>query len=386
MLRSCGLRKGAIKAQARFSTATKRVPVCIDYEDLVSGKSLRQEVEEAYGFDGLGLLTVKNVPGIVNARKSLLPLAQEFAQLPEDIKVQYEHAQSWFSFGWSHGKEKLEGRPDVAKGSYYNNPVLDVPTTDSNLIKTFPSYCSPNLWPDKHLPAFRPAFQTLGKLVVDAGKVLAERCDDYVASKSPAYKKASPLMLTELIRNSTVHKARLLHYFPLTPEQLAQSTEASQSSWCGWHNDHGSLTGLTSNMFLDSQGREVENPDPQAGLYVKTRTGGIVQVKFPGDHLAFQIGEAAQIHSGGILQATPHAVRGPSSQSKASGISRNTFAVFMQPLWNTSMHLPQDRTANDAGRGSTSEFLPPGVPPLSVRWSPDVDFGTFTNQTLVHYH
>jgi isopenicillin N synthase-like dioxygenase len=386
MLRGVALQRAFIHARRRLSILSHRAPICLDYADLVAGKCVRAEIEEAYGFDGLGLLTVKNVPGVASARRALLPLSQEFAQLPEEVKAQYEHAKSWFSFGWSHGKEKLEGHPDVAKGSYYNNPVLDVPTTDANLIETFPSYCSPNIWPDKHMPAFRPAFQSLGKLVVDAGQVLAERCDDYVASKSPAYKQDSPLMLRELIRKSTVHKARLLHYFPLTQQQLAASSASSQSSWCGWHNDHGSLTGLTSNMFLNAQGQEVENPDPQAGLYVKTRTGGVVQVKYPADHLAFQIGEAAQIHSGGLLQATPHAVRGPSSQSKASGISRNTFAVFMQPLWNTSMHLPKDRTRADAGRGSTSEFLPPGVPPLSVRWSPEVDFGTFTNQTLIHYH
>lgn len=376
----------AVFIQVRRLSTTKRTPVCIDYADLIAGKSLRAEIEEAYGFDGLGLLTVKNVPGVIAARKQLLPLAQEFAQLPANVKEQYEHPQSWFSFGWSHGKEKLEGHPDVAKGSYYNNPVLDVPTTDAELIKSFPSYCSPNIWPEKHLPKLRSAFQTLGGIIVDTGKVLARRCDDYVSSKSPEYSKNSPNLIEELIVKSRVHKGRLLHYFPLTKEQLAATTATSQSSWCGWHNDHGSLTGLTSNMFLNPQGVEVENPDPGAGLYIKTRTGGIVQVKFPGDQLAFQIGEAAQIHSGGLLQATPHAVRGPSGESKSEGISRNTFAVFMQPMWNTSMAQPKDRTQEEAGRGSTSEFLPPGVPPLSARWSPDVDFGTFTNQTLVFYH
>lgn len=32
------------------------------------------------------------------------------------VKRQYEHKESFYSFGWSHGKEKLQGRPDVAKG------------------------------------------------------------------------------------------------------------------------------------------------------------------------------------------------------------------------------------------------------------------------------
>ena len=66
----------AVFIQVRRLSTTKRTPVCIDYADLIAGKSLRAEIEEAYGFDGLGLLTVKNVPGVVAARKQLLPLAQ----------------------------------------------------------------------------------------------------------------------------------------------------------------------------------------------------------------------------------------------------------------------------------------------------------------------
>merc|ERR1712137_347256 len=106
-------------------------------------------------------------------------------------------------------------------------------------------------------------------------------------------------------------KGRLLHYFPLDEKAALEAAENSDvSSWCGWHKDHGALTGLTSAMYLDKDGNPIPNPDPSAGLYIKQRHGGIVQALCPPDHLAFQIGEAAQIHSGGILQATPHSVRG----------------------------------------------------------------------------
>jgi isopenicillin N synthase-like dioxygenase len=48
-----------------------------------------------------------------------------------------------------------------------------------------------------------------------------------------------------------------------------------------------------------------------------------------GPHL-LQVGESMQIHSGGLLRATPHFVRSASSPA-ATNVSRNTFAVFMQP-------------------------------------------------------
>jgi hypothetical protein len=52
-----------------------------------------------------------------------------------------------------------------------------------------------------------------------------------------------------------------------------------------------------------------------------------------------QVGEALQIHSGGLLMATPHYVRtavGPG----AAGVSRSTFAVFMQPGVKEPMDVP----------------------------------------------
>jgi len=85
-------------------------------------------------------------------------------------------------------------------------------------------------------------------------------------------------------------------------------------------------------MYIDSNGNEIECPDPSAGLYIKSRKGDVVHVKIPTDALAFQIGETAQIHTGGLLQATPHAVRGCNQDNiKSHGVSREAFALFMEP-------------------------------------------------------
>ena len=37
------------------------------------------------------------------------------AHLPNDTLAKYEHAPSFYSVGWSLGKEKLEGKPDYSK-------------------------------------------------------------------------------------------------------------------------------------------------------------------------------------------------------------------------------------------------------------------------------
>ena len=81
-------------------------------------------------------------------------------------------------------------------------------------------------------------------------------------------------------------------------------------------------------MYLDNNGNIISNPDPESGLYIKSRNGELVHAKLPQNALAFQVGETAQIHTGGLLQATPHAVRGCKGEEK---ISRETFAIFMEP-------------------------------------------------------
>jgi hypothetical protein len=46
------------------------------------------------------------------------------------------------------------------------------------------------------------------------------------------------------LSGSCTHKARLLHYFPVDQQQQEQQQQRGQDEdWCGWHLDHGSLTG-----------------------------------------------------------------------------------------------------------------------------------------------
>ena len=103
----------------------------------MSGRDLSAEIAQAYGYDGLGILVVRGVPGVAERRAALLPLGARFAALPASARAKYEHAASYYAFGWSHGKEKLEGRPDLAKGSYYNNPIHDAPC-DAARGRVFP--------------------------------------------------------------------------------------------------------------------------------------------------------------------------------------------------------------------------------------------------------
>lgn len=56
------------------------------------------------------------------------------------------------------------------------------------------------------------------------------------------------------------------------------------SSWCGWHIDHGSLTGLLTRGMFMRDAVELPSPDSASGLYVKTRSGQVIKVMYPSAH------------------------------------------------------------------------------------------------------
>lgn len=39
------------------------------------------------------------------------------------------------------------------------------------------------MWPDAHLPELRPAFQALGRLLVQVGLLVVGLCDEYIQSQ-----------------------------------------------------------------------------------------------------------------------------------------------------------------------------------------------------------
>lgn len=50
----------------------------VTYEDLVNKADLSATIEQAFGYDGMGILTVSGVPGLNPKREKLLPLAFQY--------------------------------------------------------------------------------------------------------------------------------------------------------------------------------------------------------------------------------------------------------------------------------------------------------------------
>ncbi|KAF8898476.1 Clavaminate synthase-like protein [Infundibulicybe gibba] len=294
--------------------------VVISYPTLISSPlSLTPSIEEAFGSHpkSLGIIIVRDLPPSYSEyRERLLKLAYKFATLDENL----------------------------LKGSYYANPVVESPTVSREEQSLHPEYYGKNIWPQRdtqEVEGFEDAFKNLGRLVFKVGCELAVACQPFALS----HLSDSSMSLPDLIRTSQTTKARLLHYFPPSPGAATPAIDEPVDSWCGFHLDHSLLTGLCSAMFLHTgDGPEptaIPSPSPASGLYIRTRGGDLTKVSIPTDALAFQTGEALEIATGGKLRATPHCVRVGTGEA-AEKISRETFALFMQP--NTDQHLSASTT------------------------------------------
>lgn len=93
-------------------------------------------------------------------------------------------------------------------------------------------------------------------------------------------------------------------------------------------------------MFLQENSHSdptvVSSPSLASGLFIRTRGGDLTKVSIPVDSLAFQTGEVLELVTAGRLQATPHCVRVGAGVGSEK-ISRETFALFMQPDTNQSI-------------------------------------------------
>lgn len=352
----------------------------LEWSDVCDGSAYKR-IGTAFGRQGQGILVVNNVPNLEEHREKCFRLGFEFANLKDEIKEKYVQKESFYSFGWSHGKEKMsKDVADLMKGSYYANPEHNKPYDDPKLISQRPTFCHPNIWPEE-IPEFESCFMNLSKLILEASLKIAKNCDLFLSEAKPNYE---PNRLFKMLSESKVHKARFLHYFPV--EQLHSNndsvgTKDEYSSWCGWHCDHGALTGLTRGMFLDEQGLPAKLYDPNSGLYIKTREGDVIKADIPQGCLAFQVGETSQILSGGELMATPHCVKSP----KDSKCSRETMAVFLGPTWSETIDPPKDTKLEDIFF-SDGRWTSLSVPKLADRWKPGCTFDEFSIKTFSSYY
>ncbi|XP_047093181.1 uncharacterized protein LOC124705521 [Lolium rigidum] len=188
-----------------------------------------------------------------------------------------------------------------------------------------------------------------------------------------------------------------------------QSTTVSLGKlWQEWHYDYGVLTILTAPLFLRSSlgqecavSEECSFPDEHTHLQLFSKRR-MFSVRCSPESFIVQIGEAADILSGGKLRSTLHAVSRPLG---SPNVSRESFVVFLQPSWDKTLpcsgyssadeddssdHL-ESASRSDGSAGSCSEHILMQdilmkIPPLSSRLKEGMTFAEFSRQTTKQYY
>lgn len=342
-------------------------PITISYSSLISGDS-DHLLPSAFGPDSLGIIVVSNLPSeFAELRSKALSGAGYLARLEKEKLESLEDPENHYLNGFSLGKERLRsGKPDMLKGSFYANCSFynenenDDNTAYLEKYKDFTAYTASAVWPKENdLPHFKENVQKLCKLMIQITEDVARAIDRLFGSNgSLHFEGYQDGYLQHIVSTSKTTKARLLHYYPPSPD--AKLNSESDDSWCGEHFDFSSLTALTSAQFVDESDPENvkllsgpdalldsniplkeldSSPDPTSGLYIKSRSGKVVQVKIPRDCLAFQTGSALQEVTENKFKAVPHYVKGVGADigEKGKYVARNTLAVFCQPSLNESV-------------------------------------------------
>lgn len=349
----------------------------IAYDTLLNStdeKAVEGAVASAFGPHGLGLLAVTGIPpALATKRRRLLRLGQKLGTLPEDVLSQFERPELCYCAGWSRGREKFRGQPDVAKGSWYANGLhSDAAGDDPGLRERYPESTTEPQWPARELlgDSLEEAFRDLSHDLHALSRHLLRRCDVVAERALAARGVAYETTLSAVVDRSRLHVGRLLHYFP----------RDTSGTWCGWHNDNSIITALAPALFYDAAGGETSAP-PGAGLTVMSRSGAEHKVAAPRDSVLFQIGEAAQILTAGALMATPHAVQA----GEMAACSREAFALFVEPAWDEPLDVPRgcartDALAADASYGGA-------IPPLGKRLPRlPVAFAQFLSDSVAEYY
>jgi isopenicillin N synthase-like dioxygenase len=383
-----------------------------------------EALERALGENGMGLVAIRNVPGFVAAKQAFLPQAHKLVKLPREYLEGDELTDqaSLYNAGWSHGKEKLgNGVPDLAKGSYYFNPITDLPGSPQDRA-TYPLSYPPNKWPSNEmLPDFKNQAVTLGCLLKNVVVTLCRHVDALAAQKVGAAAGYYPAdFLYNVMKDTEKVKARLLYYFPLetttttttatagteTTKKSSSSAASAEDSWTGWHLDSGFLTALAGDFYVNHETGEIleQSPDPNSGLYIVDRHDQVRHVQVPADCLAVQIGECTQICTGGAVVATPHCVRGcvPTTAPAAadSTTPTTTVATTTPPAFSRVARIsmpcfidtPPTFPLSVPHGSSREQVLQAGlqsrrVPPLEMRWTRNgMTFGDFLNDTFAIYY
>lgn len=300
-----------------MSESTHEIPV-VDLNNLTSPQSdVRAEAAAAVrrAFGHYGLIYIRNHGVDIELLEAFYDAFLEFTAQPEEEKQKMSTGHIWYQRGWTPpNTEKAVvagGQPDF-KECFFITPY----EPSSALQTQYPEIYASNIWPDG-AEGFEQSYTELSRQLQQVGVNLLRGCAAALGLAPQKFEAAV---------DGGPHVTRALRYIPLDEDQVD-----TDILWGEEHTDFNFLTILPGGRFLDAEGERCSKPDPDAGLYLRTRpnaehpNGKLVQGQTPEGCIVAQVGQQLEIVTGGEFIATPHVIEAP----KQPGYSRVAMAHFV---------------------------------------------------------
>lgn len=342
------------------SSPTPSVPT-ISIDDLRSNSAYSDAaVREAFiGRSSLGALSV-HVSGFDETRRKALKASAWFGLDPSAARARDSCRNSKLAGedarvqpGWS-GNPGREDHP-IQSGFYCN---LKEEMQSSKADEIF----GENIWPDTEYlisggSDFKGALLEAGMTMHNVTSLVLEAARDAAVSEARARGLDETNMRQITKQSETFLPLRLTYY---DANHSREDTLVGGQYWLPWHVDFNTATCFISAAWIDEdqalKGNGVgeirekgDNPESKAGLLLRNAAGDVVPASIAEDCILVQLGAYAQIKSGGLLRAGPHAV-GLQDESHA-GLTRTqgrlTLGLFTYSPWDYTMMPPnkEDETA-----------------------------------------
>ncbi len=318
--------------------------VKIDYSVLNNQTSdLSEEIVKAFGKQGLGLIAIKNIPNLKQARQNILKKGFEFYHLDDRILKKLEKPEINYMVGFNRGRSYTENEFEYLTNAFYARTQNDRPSFkyDKALEEKYK-----NVWPDeKDIKDFKKFYFEMGNIMHNILVLLLKHVDEYMKK---IIKKDKVNNNNYEIKNNFLDFAkkndsvcRLITYFPIDSLDKdilkIKDAEKLKKNWCGWHRDFGLLTALCHPIYFNKKGEII--PNIKSGLKVQDRQNKFHDLKYEEDEVLVQSGDAAFFISGGNIISTPHSVK--ITEGIRNDIYRATFVNFFDPPYDYELFLPE---------------------------------------------
>lgn len=307
----------------------------VDLEDIRSIDPVRRaRAAEALrvGFGDYGLVYIQNHGVDTEQLVRFYDDLVELFQRDESEKRAWARPDIWYQRGWTPPNTEQAvvagGQPDF-KECYFAAPM----PLDSKFRLMFPEIYAENSWP-QNAERWREDYLALGQKVHEVGMELLRACALALDLPEDLFAKGT---------EGGPHVTRALWYLPLDETQVG-----TDILWGEEHTDFNLLTLLPGGQFFDPSGQACARPDPESGLYLRTREsadhprGRMVHGKPPAGCIVAQVGQQLEILTGGTYLATPHVIKPP----KAAGYTRTALAHFIH-LHSEQKLFPHEKFQTD---------------------------------------